>query len=84
MNTKTDLLPESSAFWHPKQIGRYQTTPESKKMLFKRVFDGVATRNQAIKAQCLECQGFDLDSITGCSSPACSLFRFRPYQKRKK
>lgn len=66
-----------------KRAARLEATPESAKRLFSSCWSKKASPRQAIKAQCLECQGFDRDSITGCSAPACPLFEYRPYQKSK-
>ena len=38
----------------------------------------------AVTAQCLECMGWDRAEVTRCSSPACSLFSYRPYQGKTK
>ena len=51
--------------------------------LFRRVFARKSPPRDAIKAKCLECVWFDRKAITECSSPACPLWEFRPYQKDK-
>lgn len=65
-----------------KRAGRLSTCPESVKALFSRIFGGVGTRNQAIKAMCLECVGFDRLAVTDCTAYACPLWRYRPFQKK--
>lgn len=62
---------------------RLETTPHTCKNVFVRSWARKASPRQAIKAQCLECQGFDRDAITGCSSFACSLWEYRPFQPKK-
>ena len=64
-----------------KRQSRLNTTPTSCKALFERAWAGKCSPREAIKAQCLECNGFDRQAITDCLSPACSLWMFRPFQK---
>jgi hypothetical protein len=64
-----------------KRAGRLATTPESAKGHFVAAWAGKCSPRRAIKAQCLECIGFDRDAITGCISYACPLWNFRPFQK---
>lgn len=64
-----------------KRAGRLATTPESARKLFVASWAGKCSPRQAIKAQCLECQGFDRQGIAGCTGWACSLWFFRPFQK---
>jgi hypothetical protein len=63
------------------RAGRLVTTPESFRKLFAACWAKKASPRQAIKAQCGECQNFDREAIAGCSSPACSLYEYRPFQK---
>lgn len=61
---------------------RLSSCTESAKGLFRRVYEGRATRNQSIKAMCLDCLGFDRAEIAVCGCYACPLWRYRPFQKR--
>ncbi len=36
-----------------------------------------------IKAQCLDCVGCDVVAIRECTADACSIFAYRPYQKKR-
>lgn len=56
----------------------------SKIGLFQRVFSGVASPRAAIKAFCCECVAFDIEEIRQCTAPACPLYRYRPFQRKKK
>lgn len=38
----------------------------------------------AIKLNCLQCCGFEKKEVKYCTCPGCPLFRFRPYQGKKK
>lgn len=51
--------------------------------LFKRVYSGKASPRQAIRAHCLDCVCFDIDAIRNCTAPACPLYGYRPYAKRR-
>jgi hypothetical protein len=54
----------------------------SRLKLFERVYSGAATRNQCIKAQCLDCQGFDSVAVKDCGDSLCPLHKFRPFQRK--
>src|ERR1017187_5891040 len=47
-----------------KRAGRLATTPESAKGHFVAAWAGKCSPRRAIKAQCLECVGFDRQAIT--------------------
>jgi hypothetical protein len=64
-----------------KRAGRLATTPESAKGHFVAAWAGKCSPRRAIKAQCLECVGFDRQAITDCTGWACPLWAFRPFQK---
>lgn len=66
----------------PKQEQRIGQRLKSSQNLFRRCFTGLATRNQAIKANCLDCMGEDKKGISECADRCCPLWHFRPYQKR--
>jgi hypothetical protein len=64
-----------------KRAGRLVTTPESAKGHFVAAWAGKCSPRRAIKAQCLECLGFDRQAVTECTGWACPLWNFRPFQK---
>jgi len=67
-----------------KRQKRIQSAPESTRNILSRAIYGQATRSGAIKAQCLECVGFDRLAITECQAFACPLWQYRPYTPRGK
>ena len=54
----------------------------SKLKLFEAVYAGKATRNQCIKAQCLDCMGLDQVAVRECGDRLCPLHKYRPFQRR--
>lgn len=64
-----------------KRAGRLATTPTSCRGHFVAAWAGKCSPRRAIKAQCLECIGFERQDITDCTSYACPLWNFRPFQK---
>jgi hypothetical protein len=64
-----------------KRARRLATIPESAQGHFVAAWAGKCSPRRAIKAQCLECVGFDREEITDCSCWACPLWAFRPFQK---
>lgn len=38
------------------------------------------TRNEAIWAQCYDCQGGYIDGISDCKNHSCSLYGYHPYK----
>lgn len=54
--------------------------PESAKGALAGAFSGSASPRKAIKAMCLSCVGFERKEITNCSSFACPLWEYRPFQ----
>ena len=77
---KSLSLDAKTILWREK---RAKTAPESSRGLLKRCWAGKASPREAIKAQCLECQGYDREAIITCTAPACPLYAYRPGQKRK-
>lgn len=49
--------------------------------LMRRAYSGDCSPREAIKAFCLSCTGYERAAVTNCTSQACPLFLFRPYQK---
>ena len=73
---KKTLKREQFLYWVGKDgPGRVKT--------FKAAFSGKASPRMAIKAHCLECCWMDSVAIRECCSPACPLWEYRPYQKRR-
>jgi len=64
------------------RAARLATTPEASKGHFVAAWAGKCSPRRAIKAQCLECIGFDRQAITDCTCYACSLWEFRPFQHK--
>jgi hypothetical protein len=60
---------------------RLATTPKSVRGHFVAAWAGKCSPRRAIKAQCLECLGFDRQAITECTGWACPLWHFRPFQR---
>jgi hypothetical protein len=67
-----------------KRQARIQSAPESTRNILSRAIYGQASPRSAIKAHCLECNGFDRQAITDCTGYACPLWHFRPYQTPRK
>jgi len=63
-----------------KRAGRLATTPDRFKGHFVAAWSSKCAPRRAVKAFCLECNGFDPDAIAGCTAYACPLWNFRPYQ----
>lgn len=58
----------------------------TKLKLFERCYHGTASPRMAIKAKCLDCQGFDPGSTEGirdCTITSCPEWNYRPYQIAK-
>lgn len=53
--------------------------PSAKNALY-RAFSGSGSPRQAIKAMCLVCVGYDRQEVKNCSSYACPLWAYRPFQ----
>jgi hypothetical protein len=67
----------------PRQAKRLEGVPTSKAGLFRRIYTGKVTPRARIKAQCLDCTGFDLAAIRECTADACPLWGARPYQQKE-
>ena len=65
-----------------KRAGRLATTPATAKGHFVAAWAGKCSPRRAIKAQCLECVGFDRQAIADCNCWACPLWAFRPFQNK--
>jgi hypothetical protein len=56
-------------------------TPQSAQNSLARAFSGAASPRAAIKAQCLQCVGFDRNEIKNCTGWSCPLWSYRPFQE---
>lgn len=59
---------------------RRANIPPKYQQIYKAAAEGTASPRKAIQAHCLECCGYSRTDITNCSSHACPLFHYRPYQ----
>ena len=50
--------------------------------VMRKAYQGTASPRSAIKAQCLQCVGFDRSMVTYCTGYSCPLWAYRPYQIR--
>ena len=64
-----------------RRAGRLATTPDRFKGHFIAAWSSSCSPRRAVKAFCLECQGFDVPGIADCTGWACPLWHFRPFQK---
>jgi hypothetical protein len=79
--------PEPTTALHPDQLRvTVQRTaylagvPASARRLVQKAFEGACSPRQAIKANCLDCSGFDRGEIRSCQVILCPLHAFRPFQ----
>lgn len=61
------------------QIKAVNEAPASYRRIFQRAYSG-ESRTEAIKATCLRCVGYLRDEVRHCTSLACPLHPYRPYQ----
>jgi hypothetical protein len=66
-----------------KRAGRLETVPPSARGHLIAAWTGNCSPRRAIKANCLECVGFDRDAIRDCTAFACPLWNFRPFANPK-
>lgn len=60
---------------------RLADTPETMRRTYIRAMGG-KSRPSAVRAMCQQCMGWDRASVTGCTSWACPLWHYRPYQEK--
>lgn len=48
---------------------------------FLRCYERKASPRQAIKGQCLDCQGLDRQGVATCGDRCCPLWHFRPFRQ---
>ena len=51
--------------------------------IVRKAYEGEASPRAAIKAFCLYCTGYDRATVADCTSFACPLHPYRPYQPKK-
>ena len=66
-----------------KRERRIATAPALYRNILSRVLNGQKSKVLAIKAMCLECNGFEREAIAECTAVACPLWHFRPFQTNK-
>ena len=54
--------------------------PVTMQKTLQRAFDGQGGRQNAIKAMCLACAGFDRETVRNCTGWSCPLWIWRPFQ----
>ena len=64
------------------QVIYLDKTPVSTQGTFRRALSGEASPRQAIKAKCLDCCSYIREDIKCCAVEVCSLWRYRPFQKK--
>lgn len=62
------------------QVRYLEATPSKVRALFGKVFEGVTSPRQAIKAKCLDCSHHDRREISLCGVATCPLWAYRPFQ----
>ena len=58
-------------------------TPQASQNTLARAFSGAASPRMAIKAQCLQCVGFERNSVKNCTGYSCPLWAYRPFQSHE-
>ncbi len=82
---KKSYTDPESEFGDRHRVRRFKQVAEhypSRMGLFRRVYHGQASPREAIKAFCLECNGWEEAAIRDCPSTACPIWRERPFQVR--
>ena len=64
---------------HPKAAAGLAWMPEVYRRNYRRAMSGKSPA-AGIKSFCLECVGWHREEVKACTSPACSLYPYRPYQ----
>lgn len=76
--SKEQLDAELSAYPEAVQK-RHNEMPPSCRSAYLKAMRGKSPA-AAIKAQCLECVGWDRNEVRLCTCPACSLYPYRPFK----
>lgn len=64
----------------------FEHVPVRYKKTWLDCFEGRATRNQSIRAKCLECVAYEdvQENVGNCAARTCPLWHYRPMQKKKR
>lgn len=62
------------------QVAHLATVPASAAGIIERAYRRTGGRSNAIKAMCLQCTGYDRKTIKECTTGACALHSWRPFQ----
>lgn len=54
--------------------------PVSLRGILSRAFQGAGGRKNAIAAMCLQCTGYDRETVRTCTGWSCPLWKWRPFQ----
>lgn len=86
MNSKAKCILERNVTGNPeidhKRYRRVEAAPSSAQVILARCWSPKPSKSRVLKAQCLECVGFDRGAISKCTAYACPLWKARPYQRR--
>lgn len=63
-----------------RQLKELETCPTKYKGIIERAYKVECSPRSAIKAFCLYCTGYQRLEVKNCTSLACPLYPFRPYQ----
>jgi len=66
---------------NPRQIKLLTECPPRYQAILTKAFDVKASPRAAIRAFCLHCVGYSLETAVNCTSYGCPLFGYRPGQK---
>ena len=66
-------------------VKMFDNTPVRYKKTWLDCYQGLATRNQAIRAKCYECVNYEdvQNNVGGCTSRTCPIWHYRPLQKKE-
>jgi len=78
---KTDVILTSE---QEKDIAKVKRVMPSVLRVFIKAFSMKGGRNAAIRAKCIECSNFQKAEVGACSISGCPLWRYRPYQDKRK
>lgn len=59
---------------------RLPNVPKPYQSLYLKVLNGNGTPSEREKVMCMDCVGWERESVTLCTRYACPLYPYRPYQ----